>query len=448
MIGTQTLAQQAHPKALTAPLTGHPHFAPALTLWFAALFSLSTLAIRGALLESWVMAARVDMLLPAATPPLGLKARLLLAVVFALLGAAIGWLAARALRPAPVTDGDDFQLRQRDRHPDAPARRPISAHAELGDEGLGRVDAAYEQPVEDMPSFRPAVSDPFHASSPLDHVPAQPQEAGPYHVAPFAMPSFAEQPAANPVFTAPLQAEPVVSDQAAPPPAPARETEAQADPYDLPTIDFMMEEAPRGLHIAPYPAPAAETDEQPHKAPRILEDAVEDEGASGDDMWHTLPPVVSETDMPSSWTSRGLSAVPRLRSRPSHLPTPLRAVVSQTPAQTTAQPATRPELHLAVVSPQPVTIRPVTTEPEQAPAMIGATPVQPRANTGERIAHAPLGDLSHVELIERLAMAIHTREKGAQGDAQDVPDTDDDEEEMTGTQASLRSALASLREVK
>jgi hypothetical protein len=29
-----------------------------------------------------------------------------------------------------------------------------------------------------------------------------------------------------------------------------------------------------------------------------------------------------------------------------------------------------------------------------------------------------------------------------------VPDTDDDEEEMTGTQASLRSALASLREVK
>jgi hypothetical protein len=39
-------------------------------------------------------------------------------------------------------------------------------------------------------------------------------------------------------------------------------------------------------------------------------------------------------------------------------------------------------------------------------------------------------------------MAIHTREKGAQGDAQDVPDTDDDEEEMTGTQASLRSALA------
>jgi hypothetical protein len=79
--------------------------------------------------------------------------------------------------------------------------------------------------------------------------------------------------------------------------------------------------------------------------------------------------------------------------------------------------------------------------------MIGATPVQPRANR-QRIAHAPLGDLSHVELIERLAMAIHTREKGAQGDAQDVPDTDDDEEEMTGTQASLRSALASLREVK
>jgi hypothetical protein len=36
---------------------------------------------------------------------------------------------------APV---DEIQLRGRDRHPDAPARRPICAHAELGDEGLGR----------------------------------------------------------------------------------------------------------------------------------------------------------------------------------------------------------------------------------------------------------------------------------------------------------------------
>jgi hypothetical protein len=116
------------------------------------------------------------------------------------------------------------------------------------------------------------------------------------HVAPFAMPSFAEQPAANRCSPPPLQAEPVVSDQAAPPPAPARETEAQADPYDLPTIDFMMEEAPRGLHIAPYPAPLRDRRATPQgPAPggcgRMK--------ASGDDMWHTLPPVVSETDMPS-----------------------------------------------------------------------------------------------------------------------------------------------------
>jgi hypothetical protein len=35
--------------------------------------------------------------LPAATPPLGMKARLLVALAFGVIGALIGWIAARAL---------------------------------------------------------------------------------------------------------------------------------------------------------------------------------------------------------------------------------------------------------------------------------------------------------------------------------------------------------------
>jgi hypothetical protein len=433
MIGTQTLAQQAHPtKAPGAPLASHPAFTPALMLWFAALFSLSTLAIRGALLESWVMAARIDLLVPAATPPLGAPSRLMLAVVFAVVGGVIGWLAARLLRPAPVeSDDGEFQLRQRDRHPDAPARRPISAHAELGDEGLGRASAAYDAPRDEIPAFRPPVGDPFYAASPLGGFAAQPQETSPYHVAPFATPTSTEQADTvfAPVFSAAPHAEPVVAAYAAPP-SPAREAEHDDDAFDMPTIDFMIHDAPHGLYVAastvkeeagfaPYPSPAAP-----------------EEPAHIEDVWSTLPPVVSETDLNPVYTA---PVTPIM--------TPLRAVASQ--PQVTVQPATKPAPHLAAVSPVPVP--PKVAAPVEAPALIGATPVQPRANAGERIAHAPLGDLSHVELIERLAMAIHTREKSATptavNDAQgDAPQ--DDEDDMGATQASLRSALAGLREVK
>jgi hypothetical protein len=59
-------------------------------VWFGALFGLSVLAVRTALLEAAVLAAGIDHLIPAAAPPLGTNARILLAVAFALIGGAIG----------------------------------------------------------------------------------------------------------------------------------------------------------------------------------------------------------------------------------------------------------------------------------------------------------------------------------------------------------------------
>ena len=82
-------------------MTAHPLFPAIVALWFAALFGLGSLAIRPALIESAVLATGLHALVPAAAPPLGLTARLLIAIAMAALGAVIGVVLARRLA-APV----------------------------------------------------------------------------------------------------------------------------------------------------------------------------------------------------------------------------------------------------------------------------------------------------------------------------------------------------------
>ena len=136
------------------PITAHHMFVPLVSLWFGALFSLSSLAVRTGLLEQIIVTIGVDRLFPYASPPLGHTARLLIAAVFGLCGAAIGAMLGRAVaagdrgeregdpfvgdsrgssREASADVGGDYRVRARDAHPDAPARRPISASTELGE---------------------------------------------------------------------------------------------------------------------------------------------------------------------------------------------------------------------------------------------------------------------------------------------------------------------------
>lgn len=117
-------------------MSSHPLFPAFAALWFAALFGLGSLAIRPAVLEAALLAARADLVLPAATPPLGNTGRLSIALAMALCGGMAGLLLARSLthaRPA---------ARARDSHPDAPARRPISAHEEFGEAPLDATASA------------------------------------------------------------------------------------------------------------------------------------------------------------------------------------------------------------------------------------------------------------------------------------------------------------------
>lgn len=91
------------------PISRHPLFPAIVALWFGALFGLGSLAVRPTLLEELVLAGGIDTLVPAAAPPLGLTARILLALGMALLGGVIGATVARRIaRPKP-------ELRQRRR---------------------------------------------------------------------------------------------------------------------------------------------------------------------------------------------------------------------------------------------------------------------------------------------------------------------------------------------
>jgi len=84
------------------PISQHPLFPAIVALWFGALSGLCSLALKPALLESLVVAAGIDSIIPMAAPPLGTTTRILLALAMTGLGGVIGALLARRIaRPAP-----------------------------------------------------------------------------------------------------------------------------------------------------------------------------------------------------------------------------------------------------------------------------------------------------------------------------------------------------------
>lgn len=97
------LATQAshHPrgkaKAKPKPLSAHPLFPAIVALWFGALFGLGSLAIRPALIEALVLKLHIDVILPFAAPPLGIKARVLMALGMAIGGGMIGIALGRSI---------------------------------------------------------------------------------------------------------------------------------------------------------------------------------------------------------------------------------------------------------------------------------------------------------------------------------------------------------------
>lgn len=94
------------------------------------------------ILAELVAATGLPAILPAAAPPLGATARIVIGVIGSGLAFVTAFAALRALdrfaarpvtRAAPAFVPEEPRLRRRDLHPDAPAVRPISATRDFGD---------------------------------------------------------------------------------------------------------------------------------------------------------------------------------------------------------------------------------------------------------------------------------------------------------------------------
>lgn len=211
------------------PIFAHPLFAIIVPMWFAATFALSTLAVRGALIEQLVLSSQIELLLPMATPPLGMTARLLLAAAFGVGGGLLGWLTIRliapgtarrpARRPArrsvadprPATsDHPLIRLREADAHPDAPARRPIWAHEELGAQSFDSPVSARALPVRhDHDEPKPPVETapaPLPDSAPVPIMAPEPAAPKPMALSPgFPIAPVDGPSAADHIARAPLE---------------------------------------------------------------------------------------------------------------------------------------------------------------------------------------------------------------------------------------------------
>lgn len=106
------------------PITRHPLFPAIVALWFAALLGLGSFALSLPAIEQLVLSTHIDAVIPAAAPPLGMTARLVLVLAFGGIGGVTGWLLAqRVARPAPQVEPSVFKVA------DVGFDRPIAAPA-------------------------------------------------------------------------------------------------------------------------------------------------------------------------------------------------------------------------------------------------------------------------------------------------------------------------------
>lgn len=366
-----------------APITAHPMFPAIVALWFAAAFGLGSLAIRPGLIEELVLKLGIDTIIPAAAPPLGVTARILLALGLGAFGAILGTMLARRLNRPKVEakprsrkagrSEPGFAARSRDTHPDAPARRPIFAHEELGADDLSDTRPEPLRPSEQpLPGRRRALAiedeapRDFHERAPLPGDEPQILDIGA-----FAIDDENDAGAPEPVS---LHAAELDLTAFAPPPPPAgfesvRLGPAQADGTAVPfSVSAPKSQEPDADNL-----------------PRIPEGAIVPQPRFD-------RPEGSVFDIPVQ--------APRLFSRPADNEEPLADIVISPPVEADAN--TTAEMPSAV-------------QPQSEPVRF----TLPQGPVAARLQTADLGALSHVELIERLALSLkHRRDNGDQAVAE------------------------------
>lgn len=391
-------------------ITHHRLFATVVPLWLAATFALSTLAVRGELIERVVLSAKLDLILPMATPPLGTTARLLLALAFGVLGGVLGWAAVRVMAPRKAFSDTAWQqarrqharesasLRRRsaDAHPDFPARQPIQAHAELGEYGF-----------DNNP----------------DHKPAAEREPAPQISGEAPGPSHAPPP--------PVAESWEVLHDVPPPPAPAEE---HAWDWQPPKPPFVEPTVP--------PAPEKRREEEDRSRVEPARSWIAGLAGLGRTAVGMTEADLAVADVEADG-GKALRYFQNERARETVMAAPHSTLVAES-VVAVAEPVAEP-------APQPAPPAPQASAPAPAPApktCAGFPSIKLEGpSAAEHIATASLESLSHVELLERLARALQRHQEAHQGAPSHAvekplaPAPD-------GTGDALRAALASLRDVK
>ncbi|KMS52945.1 hypothetical protein V474_24550 [Novosphingobium barchaimii LL02] len=113
------MAEQKRRNAGAEPISRHPLFPVIVALWCGALFGLGSIMVSPQAIEGLVLATGLHKVIPMAAPPLGTTTRILLALAMTGLGAAIGAVVARRIvhpkgahersRPAQQLASDGFE---------------------------------------------------------------------------------------------------------------------------------------------------------------------------------------------------------------------------------------------------------------------------------------------------------------------------------------------------
>jgi len=290
----QSTGRKPGRRAAPAPVTSHRLFPAFAALWLAALFGLGSLAISSDVLGRLVTAIGLPALVPAAAPPLGFTAHLLVALALTAVGAGLGLLVGLRLRPqagsqngpqessfaapAPVAaaplDTGVPKVRARDAHPDAPPRRPLV------------LTEAFADQVE------PAILDTDAPAEPL--LRQKPGQARDF--TPDAAPAAAETESWFPVYT--------------PGGAGAIEPLDLAS-LDLANVDAEIDMAQTSGEAALFASPAAEAQPEPAET----EIAHFEVGAQDEPAAEAIPEIVAtEAAVPeSAWEAPGPRCSPRPR---------------------------------------------------------------------------------------------------------------------------------------
>lgn len=314
-------------RAAAAPVTSHRLFPAFAALWFAALFGLGSLAISSDVLGKLVVAIGLPALVPAAAPPFGLTAHLLVALALTVVGAALGLVLGLRLRPRTATttataaadptpiaaESDETavpKVRARDAHPDAPPRRPLVLTEAFDDPAETRIDQAqFDQPVapaEPLLRRKPAETEPAPPGSVpetwiREYAPGGAGALEPLDLAALDFPEIVE--AGEPeAFSAPdfaHEPEAAIASSPEAPEVPEAESRLDAAPEAAAVSDEVPDDTSGAMaeDIAPVAAPHAfspEINDAPHDAPT--------DDAAAERRWPMLlaatPQVLSGFTMP------------------------------------------------------------------------------------------------------------------------------------------------------